>query len=192
MSYPFNNAYAGGYGQPGYVQTGFTQPGYVQTGYTTTGFAQPGVIQTGFAQPGVIHTSYTQPGFAHTGFAQPGIISTGFAQPGFATGCSPFGYSFQSSAITQYAAQAFQRYDFNRSGTLDRGEASLAFGEFCRLAGIPIFSEAHIQQIFTIFDVDGNQNLTFGEFRAALEMLGGHRPLATRGQTMMFRSTSYF
>ena len=137
--------------------------------------------QTGYPQPG-----YPQPGYPQSGYPQPGYPSTGYPSTGY-PGSSPFGYNFQASLIAQYATQAFQRCDLNRSGTLSRGEAPMALNYFCQMSGIQPFHPSHVQQLFTAFDRDYNGELSYGEFYAMLEILGGHRPMIQPGMGMQFR-----
>eukprot|EP00808_Paulinella_micropora_P003879 g9177.t1 len=63
-----------------------------------------------------------------------------------------------------HAQRLWRKYDKDRNGVLDRKEAEALFMDYCRTK---MFTEAQakatVQELFTLFDVDGDGEITFAE-----------------------------
>lgn len=63
--------------------------------------------------------------------------------------------------------------------------------EFCAQIKIPTVSNTDLQELFKLFDYDGNGKITIGEFKVMLEILGGIRDKMAKGTTSQYKNTSY-
>ena len=101
-------------------------------------------------------------------------------------------YNFGQNHIDQYAQMAFLKHDTNRSGALGLNELFNAFNEFALVSGVGYFNPSEIQALAMRFDFDGNGVITFGEFRAMLQILNGSMPMVGFGQTNMYVNRGFY
>lgn len=96
---------------------------------------------------------------------------------------SPRGFSIED--VRNFARYFFEKYDSNKSGTMEWPEFQACFRDFSREVGI-MLSDSQIYELFALFDYDRNYYIKIGEFVAMVEMLCGMRRLMKRGHNPEF------
>ena len=85
-------------------------------------------------------------------------------------------YNFNPQYLDQYAMWIFQRYDQDRSNSIDINEFPAMIFEFFQCMGLPPPGMNDIYYLMYAFDQDKNGKIDVNEFRAMAARIGGLPP----------------
>ena len=183
----YNQGNYGGYQQPAYGQQkpaygqqqqayGYQQPAYGQQqqayGYQQPAYGQQqqayGYQQQGYGAHQLAHGVQQQMMPGQGGYGNYRNQNWGNYQ------CQT--YAFNVSSIDRYAEQLFLKHDRDRSGTIDIFEFPPMLTEFYQMQGLNQYpSMQDTQYLMWMFDLDGDGEISFWEFKRMLKQIGGHK-----------------